>query len=1011
MIMKHFKHLFFLMLFFSVTFFLNAQNNPSPFIGTNHPRGENLLVLRLAVSCNGEYTTQVGGVANAAANIDNWLIAMNEIYGREHCIRFELIPNNNTLIFPDAENDPWPTLPEGSGGCTNAGLILDIQGDVIDGIIGAANYDFSHVMAGAPFGGGCAGSYKGGLSGQLSFAVTRHEMGHQFQQPHTISNGGNNNYELAGGNWSIMGGNGQPYVHASSFHQTVNHITTTEAGVGTNIPTGNTVPTVNAGPDVAIPISTPYVLTGSASDPDAGDMLTYVWDSMDRGIDQGSPVTDDTQGALFMRLIPTTNPSRTIPTIEDVIHNNYNTATENLPSQPREMNIRLTVNDNHKINYNGEMVNASGSLSDDIKITVVNNGGPFQVTSPNTAVTYDGGTMQTITWDVNGTDLAPINTTNVKISLSTDGGFNFPIVLANSTANDGTEVLTLPNINTTQARVKIEAIDNIYFDMSNTDFTINQNAGIAGVNVVVTGANTIVNETGQTDTYDISLLTVPSGLVEITLTTTNQAEISLDGTNFSSTQTINFNDQSPQTITVRGVFDTSQEGSHTSVISHEVTATGDPIDYPVGMIGEPIVVNISDAQIPPVVGIDFDETVSTNSPTNWVKIDDASNASVMNIPLDDGTPTNINLTTTATLCGIGGCGFNSGNFTTPQHIQALTDLKGVVYTRGTVTFTWSNLNANTPYRVFLFGLGVFGTMDQNVSIAGDGTPITFTQAASAGTMYVNDQPTSSDLLIDFGKVVTASSTGTIVLTITSNKENDEMSFAGLAIQAVGSPAGCAASDLALSAPQNVSADYETSGSITSTQVISGAGVVVDYDALSSITLNPNFEVQLGVDFHAFIDGCGNAFHNEESSVKSPTKDFIALNAIKAHHNNEWTCCSHHADSAIPFEDYNCGIFPLSETISEMEVPTIQVVDSPLSIYPNPSRETIYVDYSLQQPQSVTLYLMDFSGRIVKVINRTHLTQGDYQERIDFKNSFSPGLYQVVLQTEENRWVEKVSYQR
>jgi hypothetical protein len=77
-----------------------------------------------------------------------------------------------------------------------------------------------------------------------------------------------------------------------------------------------------------------------------------------------------------------------------------------------------------------------------------------------------------VTWDPAGTNGAPVNVSDVKISLSTDGGATYPTVLAASTANDGSETFTLPCVTSTNARIKIEALGNIFFDISDANFTI-----------------------------------------------------------------------------------------------------------------------------------------------------------------------------------------------------------------------------------------------------------------------------------------------------------------------------------------------------------------------------------------------------------------------------------------------------------------------------------------------------------------------------------------------------------
>jgi hypothetical protein len=136
------------------------------------------------------------------------------------------------------------------------------------------------------------------------------------------------------------------------------------------------------------------------------------------------------------------------------------------------MNFRVTVRDVDFTPNSNLGVISTGSAT----VNVVNTGSAFSVTSPNTGdVMWTGGTQQTVKWNVAGTNGAPINVSTVKISLSLNDGLDFPIVLADHVPNTGTAVVNLPSIDSKypQARVKVEAEGNIFFDMSDVNFTVN----------------------------------------------------------------------------------------------------------------------------------------------------------------------------------------------------------------------------------------------------------------------------------------------------------------------------------------------------------------------------------------------------------------------------------------------------------------------------------------------------------------------------------------------------------
>ena len=244
-----------------------------------------------------------------------------------------------------------------------------------------------------------------------------------------------------------------------------NFVTTT-ATCGIETSTNNSVPIANAGNDFTIPISTPFVLRGSASDIDTGNNLTYNWEQLDNGIATMPPQTTNSLGPLFRSLPSSTLPNRFMPALSTVLSDNISSIWEVIPSASRAMNFSLTVRDN--------VLNGSATDRDDVQITVDGNSGPFAVTSQAVVTTLNGNSVQNIKWNVANTNAFPISCANVTILLSTDGGLTFPNVLVANTPNDGSEQVIITNLTTTQARIKIEAVDNIFYAVNSVNFSIDQ---------------------------------------------------------------------------------------------------------------------------------------------------------------------------------------------------------------------------------------------------------------------------------------------------------------------------------------------------------------------------------------------------------------------------------------------------------------------------------------------------------------------------------------------------------
>ena len=130
-------------------------------------------------------------------------------------------------------------------------------------------------------------------------------------------------------------------------------------------------------------------------------------------------------------------------------------------ADPLSLHFRFTARDGR-----------GGTSSADTTLLLASGTGPFLVTSANTAVSLPGESNQTVTWDPADTNAAPVSTDEVKISLSVDGGHTYPYVLADAVPNTGSASVVLPMVGTTHARVKVEAVGNVFFDVSDADFAI-----------------------------------------------------------------------------------------------------------------------------------------------------------------------------------------------------------------------------------------------------------------------------------------------------------------------------------------------------------------------------------------------------------------------------------------------------------------------------------------------------------------------------------------------------------
>ena len=459
---------------------------------------------RFALSCTGWWGSDRGqdNVTTVMALFNTATNRLNSFFEPELAVKFELVDNNDELIFFLSDNPFTLSGLNAETGTHPGRQILGQNSDVINNAIGLNSYDVGHcftlrctdgIGGVAALGSACRQDKATGLScvgnSNIDFfmtSTTAHEIGHQFSAGHTWNNcptaadqfSFGSNCEPGSGSTIMsyfgtcgvddnLSGQQVPYYHVCSLDPIYSYANDPNAAgsCGTHVEVSNTIPDVWIEQEggFTIPISTPFELTGDASDMD-GDDLLYNWDQIDNdfSVPLGSPAGNS---ASFRSFPPGTSKTRIFPKLGDVLSNRDN-REERLPTYSRDLGFAFIVRDGN--------LEAGGVNWASINFKATDEAGPFRVSSPSQFTEIEVGQYIDVEWDVANTNGEVVDCQFVDIYFSDDGGLTFPFKILTKTANDGAASVRIPNTLTDNGKIKVKGHNNIFFNISRNSIRVTE---------------------------------------------------------------------------------------------------------------------------------------------------------------------------------------------------------------------------------------------------------------------------------------------------------------------------------------------------------------------------------------------------------------------------------------------------------------------------------------------------------------------------------------------------------